>query len=393
METLSHVQETTKDGSGAAWCTGSGYAIRRKALESIGGWPTCSIAEDTLTSALLLGAGWKTAYCHEALQYGEVPDNYLAHLKQRTRWSLGSIQSASKLNYGLWGSQNKHMPAAARLSVFMILMDSFFITFTVAALLTFPIVLLRGDPLVAYSSPNELRMQLRLCFLSHAMNRLNEWVTYAPSGWQLAQRDVCAYVWMAPYHALTFIRCWVLPSWLGGRSMGFQSTGSQKSQLNERCSATRAPVWRRLKVFLWDYEVYIHLFYVLLVVFAVVRSTITSIRVSSTLTNTLVRLLTHAFWPPCIWLVSLTAGALPLQYCLFPPKMPDREEMLDRDPVTGVARPKEHWKKQRFTKRSLWHEIMYVIITGHTTLLFILSFMVCSDVVEKADAAIHAGSA
>ena len=35
---------------------------------------------------MLLGAGWKTAYVHEALQYGTVPDSFVGHIKQRTRW-------------------------------------------------------------------------------------------------------------------------------------------------------------------------------------------------------------------------------------------------------------------------------------------------------------------
>jgi cellulose synthase/poly-beta-1,6-N-acetylglucosamine synthase-like glycosyltransferase len=88
LDTFVHVMEPTKDANGVAWCTGSGYAIRRKALESIGGWPVGSLAEDTFTSSLLLGSGWKTAFCHEALQYGTVPDTLTGHLKQRTRWTL-----------------------------------------------------------------------------------------------------------------------------------------------------------------------------------------------------------------------------------------------------------------------------------------------------------------
>lgn len=81
-----HVSEPIKDALGVAWCTGSGYVVRRTALDEIGQIPTGSVAEDVLTSTLLLGAGWKTSYVHEPLQFGTVPDSYGSHIKQRTRW-------------------------------------------------------------------------------------------------------------------------------------------------------------------------------------------------------------------------------------------------------------------------------------------------------------------
>ena len=80
------VMEGVKDSIGSAWCTGSGYAIRRSALDQIGGFPTGSLAEDVFCSNLLLGAGWKTCYVHEALQWGMVPDSFSGHIKQRARW-------------------------------------------------------------------------------------------------------------------------------------------------------------------------------------------------------------------------------------------------------------------------------------------------------------------
>jgi hypothetical protein len=96
-----HVLEGIKDGLGVAWCTGSGYVLRREALEEIGWFPLGSLAEDVATSTLMLGKGWKTAFVHEPLQWGTVPDSFGAHLKQRTRWvsSHLSIQLISKWKY------------------------------------------------------------------------------------------------------------------------------------------------------------------------------------------------------------------------------------------------------------------------------------------------------
>ncbi len=81
-----HVSEPIKDALGVAWCTGSGYVVRRSALDDIGQIPVGTVAEDVLSSTMLLGKGWRTAYIHEKLQWGLVPDDYGGHIKQRTRW-------------------------------------------------------------------------------------------------------------------------------------------------------------------------------------------------------------------------------------------------------------------------------------------------------------------
>lgn len=39
-----HVIEPIKDALGVAWCTGSGYIVRREALDDIGDFPLGSLA-------------------------------------------------------------------------------------------------------------------------------------------------------------------------------------------------------------------------------------------------------------------------------------------------------------------------------------------------------------
>ncbi len=86
LNTFVHSIEPLKDAMGVAWCTGSGYVLRRQAIDHIGGFPTGSLAEDVCCSSLLLGSGWNTAFVHEPLQWGTVPESLTSHLKQRTRW-------------------------------------------------------------------------------------------------------------------------------------------------------------------------------------------------------------------------------------------------------------------------------------------------------------------
>lgn len=102
LDLFVHVSEPMKDTLGVAWCTGSGYIMRRTALDSIGGFPIGSLAEDVCTSSMLLGTGWHTAFVHEPLQYGTVPDSLASHLKQRTRWVRSEKRERSvsqKLTY------------------------------------------------------------------------------------------------------------------------------------------------------------------------------------------------------------------------------------------------------------------------------------------------------
>jgi cellulose synthase/poly-beta-1,6-N-acetylglucosamine synthase-like glycosyltransferase len=98
-------EEIVKDRAGFPWCTGSGWIMRRTALDQAGGFPDGSLTEDLLLSNLILGKGkftlfclilaqclttcflgWKAVYAMETLQWGLVPDSYHAHVQQRKRW-------------------------------------------------------------------------------------------------------------------------------------------------------------------------------------------------------------------------------------------------------------------------------------------------------------------
>ncbi|KAM0808146.1 putative Nucleotide-diphospho-sugar transferase [Seiridium cardinale] len=85
-----------------SWNTGSGFILGRQALIDIGGFPTHSLTEDVLSSMMVMAKGWKTAYLAESLQYGLMPDSYLAHIKQLTRWNPGGIQMANHFQWYLF---------------------------------------------------------------------------------------------------------------------------------------------------------------------------------------------------------------------------------------------------------------------------------------------------
>ncbi|RVX65886.1 hypothetical protein B0A52_10250 [Exophiala mesophila] len=376
LDTFVHISEPIKDSMGVAWCTGSGYVLRRAALQSIGGFPIGSLAEDVCCSSMLLGSGWNTAFIHEPLQFGTVPDSLTSHLKQRTRWTIGTVQTSFKLRFSVFGPLVKHMTFPQRLCGFVYTISSLFTVFLVMSMFTAPIVLVAGGNLVPYTSMNQLKWLIRANFLTTILNRVNEFISYLPSGYRTGQRDARAMMWMAPFHALSVIRTFLLPKWLGGKVAVFTSSGSQKADLNERDPILRAPVWRRLWVTIWDCQCYLHLIYIMFVAAAVGVSIYWNVSdpQNNTTKKLMLSLLTHAFWPPIIWLTCVLSCWVPINYALFPPSMPDRQDLLDRDPVTGVAYPKEESKKTKTTWAAWGFEAQNSGITLYMTVVFILSF-------------------
>jgi cellulose synthase/poly-beta-1,6-N-acetylglucosamine synthase-like glycosyltransferase len=94
LDYLYAVTELIHEGLGAGDCVGSGYVVRRDALNDIGGFPAFSISEDTACSSMLRGKEWSVAYIDEYLQCGEMTDTLAGHVKQRTRWTIGNVQTA-----------------------------------------------------------------------------------------------------------------------------------------------------------------------------------------------------------------------------------------------------------------------------------------------------------
>jgi cellulose synthase/poly-beta-1,6-N-acetylglucosamine synthase-like glycosyltransferase len=75
-------------------------AWRRSVLEQLGGYPTDTLAEDQDLTLAVQRAGWRVGFDPAARAYTEAPDTVGGLLRQRFRWSFGTLQC-------LW----KHRPA------------------------------------------------------------------------------------------------------------------------------------------------------------------------------------------------------------------------------------------------------------------------------------------
>ncbi|HEU0298161.1 MAG TPA: glycosyltransferase [Longimicrobium sp.] len=96
------VIEPCKDHWGAAFFCGSCAALRREALEEIGGFCTRTITEDFETSVVLHGRGWKSAYCVDTLAYGLTPNSVVGFHVQHLRWGQGTMQVWRHYNPLTW---------------------------------------------------------------------------------------------------------------------------------------------------------------------------------------------------------------------------------------------------------------------------------------------------
>ncbi|WP_293900762.1 glycosyltransferase [Phenylobacterium sp.] len=67
-------------------------AWRRSALTELGGYPADTLAEDQDLTLAIQQAGWKVTFDPEARAYTEAPETVSGLLKQRFRWSFGTLQ-------------------------------------------------------------------------------------------------------------------------------------------------------------------------------------------------------------------------------------------------------------------------------------------------------------
>jgi cellulose synthase/poly-beta-1,6-N-acetylglucosamine synthase-like glycosyltransferase len=89
---------TVVQGAVGAW--------RRAALEQLGGYPTDTLAEDQDLTIAIQQAGWKVTFDSEAVAFTESPDSISGLLKQRFRWSFGTLQCLWKHRSGMFDRKN-----------------------------------------------------------------------------------------------------------------------------------------------------------------------------------------------------------------------------------------------------------------------------------------------
>lgn len=76
----------------SAKLVGTGFAVHKDVLESLGGWNTTTIAEDAEFSAQCALLGERVWWVPDAITYDEQPTSFRVSMLQRRRWCSGIMQ-------------------------------------------------------------------------------------------------------------------------------------------------------------------------------------------------------------------------------------------------------------------------------------------------------------
>jgi hypothetical protein len=85
-----------RNESNAIITHGTMCLVRRKALESAGGWSDETICEDTDLGLTILEKGWIQHYTNRRYGHGLLPNTFQDYKKQRYRWASGGMQIVHK---------------------------------------------------------------------------------------------------------------------------------------------------------------------------------------------------------------------------------------------------------------------------------------------------------
>lgn len=80
------------DRWGGAFFCGSAAVLRRKALDSVGGFAGATITEDAETALEIHSKGWRSIYLDRAMIAGLQPETFASFIQQRGRWATGMMQ-------------------------------------------------------------------------------------------------------------------------------------------------------------------------------------------------------------------------------------------------------------------------------------------------------------
>jgi len=100
-------------------------AWRRSALADLGGYPHDTLAEDQDLTIACQRAGWRVEFDSDARAYTEAPDSVAGLLKQRFRWSFGTLQCLWKHRSALF---NRKQPVLGFVALPQIWLFQIFLT-------------------------------------------------------------------------------------------------------------------------------------------------------------------------------------------------------------------------------------------------------------------------
>ena len=367
MECLNYLQNAAQ----AAWCTGSGFVVRRAALEQIGGFPEGHLQEDLLTSHLFSAAGWGTVLVPEPLQWGLAADTMASLLKQRQRWAAGLINIC---RFAI-SRQARQMPAIVRLRALLWgAVDTYTSAVWTLCMIVLPLAVMTGKPLLP---DDRLRFQLHLALFDFVAQSMCYYLLSSILNFRGSMLDHHLFViWTAPMRLAVACR-YILPMILGRPLPGFSPTGIPATGDSERAARMKGTSF--LRGVLWDCRGWMHALClgaclagagisISEVVRVFDRATSEEEDVRLSLRTAFDAFIIRIGWPPLfLLLVSLIKNAwTPIAYGISPPPLVHRNEMLWENEDTGVQYPTDKAKRNyiRVVSERFWWSIavFYLVV-------------------------------
>lgn len=90
---------------------------------------------------------------------------------------------------------------------------------------------------------------------------------------------------------------------------------------------------------------------------------------AQTVSDQLIYLITRIGWPPLFWMQYVSSALTPIVYAIWPPTVPNRETLLDRDMKTNVAYPTAEARQVKRSAGGWWRYIRPTFVVGYSLVL------------------------
>ncbi|KAF2166946.1 glycosyltransferase family 2 protein [Zasmidium cellare ATCC 36951] len=343
------IMEPIRDSFGCSQCSGSGYVMRRRALDSIGGWPLSNVGEDIVCSYVLVQAGWKAAFIEDELQFGMAPGSLHAYAAQRVRWTAGSLLVARKFNFFLPWLNKSSLSSAQRFFGMHHAFKTYFSTALILPLILLPLLALSPGLISTHETLDRRALRTPYLFL-WLSSKIWKYLIFSQVGTKNLSNISRNRYWVVPYHITALLQSFTTTP----QNTPFTATGTLKSPLDERSPSHRRPLLERLS----NPLVLMHTLYFLFASLALMKTFAAMI---SSKTQDSLPPNSYIHTAAILRLVEIfCATATPVRYMLFPPSVRERREYLVKDERTGVYRSRRKtWVKREGGVVS-WRELVEV---------------------------------
>ena len=347
-------------------CTGSGFIVRRKAIEDIGGFPTQSTMEDHLTSCMLNFKGWVCVYVPNPVQWGLGPSTDQSHIRQLQRLA----GAAMLLNEHLPRPNNRKADPSDRLAAVVFALP-FTLPYCAAAfnMVVVPLLLVFvpvKNPV--YGEIQATRFLMTLAVWDFAAQFLHGFVLSRIAYGRIPVLHHFEDLWVGPQVFVTVLE--TLGLLRRGEKVGekYRPTGC-KSRAEERAFRVTS-YWERLKVAFDDGPVRFHGAVLGLCIGGACASIYDAIVSSDELViSTVVSYyIARAGWPPLlsIWTACAVNAWIPFSCAILPPKEVPRKDLLVEHPNVDAAYPSLKARRNWYAEVREWHlatlTVYYLIV-------------------------------